>query len=189
MKKSIICIIFIIFATSVFGQDVSEGLKTQIKTFKNKGRFNVKYDKFEDKTTVVYQGNVLNGTMSFMASGVMIQLHAAYGLRTNGEKPFKGFLLFFKTFGSNFAFLKNQTLFILADDKRIEMGEGSRDSNIGRGLFGETRINEIVAWEISEEQLEILGNAKSLEIKLGGKEFKIKDDDKEAFLNLIKLSK
>jgi hypothetical protein len=187
MKILPILLIILAFSLSGFAQKTESQLKTEVKEFKNNRRYIVKYDKFTDKTTVVYQGSVLGSTMSYVASGTMIQLHAAYGFRA-GDKPYEGYILYFKSSGKNWSFLKDQSLYVLADDKRIEMGDGKRDSDINRGIFGEYRTSEFLGFEMSKEQLAELGNAKNLEIKLGGREFKIKDDDKQAFLNLIKLS-
>lgn len=182
-----ICIIGL--SMSAFAQKSEETLKKEAKGFKNSKRYIVKYDKFTDKTTVIYSGSLLNSTLSYMSSGTMMNINVAYEFKSQTSKnPIDKFVLFFRSSGKNWSFLKDRSLYVLADENRIEMGNGSHDSDIGRSLFGDVRTNEILAFEITKNQLSEFGNAKTLEIKLGGREFKIKDEDKTAFLNTIKLS-
>lgn len=183
-----IFLLILIFTFPLFAQKSEAELKSQVKTFKHNRQYIVKYDKFTDVTSVMYMGSILNSTFSYMASGTMIQIGVIYDSKPINGKTENQFTLYFRATGKNWAFLKDTSLYALADEKRFELGEGNRDSDIGRSISG-MQTKELLTFPMTTELLSNLANAKSLEIKIGGKEFKVKDDDKEAFLNILKLPK
>lgn len=184
MKKTII---FIIFALSIYGQDATE-LKNKVKTLKNNRQYSVKYDKFTDKTSVVFRGQILNSTMSYVASGTMIQLNLGFAfespqLKTNIDDYF----LFFTATGKDWSFLKTDAVYFLLDGERLQLENGERDSEIKKSVLEGYKTSETLAFQFDRKTLEKLAKAQKLEIKIGKVEAEIKETDKRAFQNMLDL--
>lgn len=180
--------ICIILATSAFGQDATETLKNKVKTFKNNRQYSVKYDKFTDKTSVVFRGQILNSTMSYVASGTMIQLNLGLAFESPTLKQdIDEYFLFFTATGKNWSFLKTDTVYLLFDGERLQLENGERDSEIKRSILDGYKTSETLAFPIDRKTLDKLSQAKKLEIKIGKIEAEIKDTDKKAFQNMLDL--
>jgi hypothetical protein len=202
MKKFVFVIIFVISLASLsFGQvgkeKSVEDLKAQVKTFKNKRGFVVEYDRFEDVTSVYYNGFELMGFGESVA-GILsqgskseeppsLELKAGFAFKTNKlTTNVEKIYLAFTSSDTEWRFLKNRELIAIADNERIRFGEGDRDSDvkIGTGFA----LRESLAFTLTREELRKISNAKSLEIKIGGREQTLKDKHKQMLKDMLALA-
>lgn len=184
-------ILILIFSFSAFGQKDAADLKKQVKTFKdtNDSRYQIKYDKFEDKTSVLYYGDALNSGLNFTLTGTSIQLYATFIFPGSKlENSIDEFNLLFRASGKEWQFLRNQHLYVIADEQRFDLGEGFRDSEITTRLFFRgLQTVEVLSFKVSREQFEKIAAAKLVELKVGERVFKLKDSVQKGFSNILAL--
>lgn len=188
MKISITIALTLIFALSAFGQKSVADMKAQLKTFKetNDRQYKISYDKFTDKTRVLFQGPVVS--QSFLP-GRMLQLLGAFVFEGENLKvPVTDFALMFQSTGKDWDFLRNRELFVIADGERMALGEGLRDGDIKRTFLSGYQTSEVLGFRLTREQLEKMANAKELEMKVGERQFKLGNGGKRGFANLLALS-
>jgi hypothetical protein len=194
MKKlSVIVLVIICCFFGVMGQTKAKtnaDMETQIKTFKKKKYYKVSYDKFTDKTNVIWLGTMLSGTGEYISTGAMWSMKVGF---TFDKQSFTAspslFILVFDIKAKDWKAGKNQQLYVLADTERFDLGEGERDSNISRSFMGEVMTNESLVYLVSADKFEKIVVAKKVEIKIAGHEFKVKDDALTQMKDLINLSK
>lgn len=158
-----------------------QDLESKIKTFRNNKRFSVKYDKFRDDTHLSVGPFFVGGTKAYIGRGFQLEMSAHIFLQ---KKPAKDVYLQFTAKGRNWTFLKNSEMFVLVDGERMQYGEGDLDSEIRRG-----GVRESVVFQIPADQFLKLSQATSAELKIGNVELTLKDEHKEAFRDLLSLSK
>jgi hypothetical protein len=192
MKLALLIVLTLILALTASGQSKSvDDIKAQAKAFKNANarRYKISYDKFESKTSVLYLGDVLNSTINYMSTGGMIDILAAFSFEDDKlSKSADEFVLAFNAEGKDWQFLRNQHLFVIADGERMDLGEGEIESDVNRKLFGGYQTTELLSFNVSRNQFEKLANAKSLELKVINREFKIKPSTQMGFKNILALS-
>lgn len=193
MKHIFSILLILVFAFSAFGQKTVDELKTQAKPFKNSKRYSIQYDKFEDRTLVNCVGfNLISnmaGAMSIIAGGVGAQptmMFLGSGFMFSGNKleaePDEYFLIFNYS-GAQWQFLRTSKLIALADDERIQFGDGEAIRDVKRG-----GVSELIAFKATKEQMQKLVLAKNLEIKVGNYATPLKDEYKEMFSNVLDLA-
>jgi len=166
----------------VFALQQDDALTQRIKTFRNNKRFSVKYDKFRDETILKVGPFFVGGTKAYIMSGRQLEMSAAF-VKSPGKMVTTIYLLF-KSKSSDWTFLKSRGLYVLADGERLSFGEGDRDSRIrGPG------VSETLVFDIPIEAFSRISKANSSELKIGPLELTLKDEHKEAFRDLVSLSR
>jgi hypothetical protein len=176
-----------------------EDLKQQTKSFKDRRKYEIRYDKFEDQTLVRFSGNnlvtsgeqfgaMLAGAMGGRSSlSVVPILLLGAGFVFTGDtlkQSPKDYIIYFDYSGESWAFLKNSNLIFLVDDERIQFGEGQVDRTIKK----QGGVNEIVGFRASKDDLLKIGNGKSVELKIGSLTRKLKPAQAQMFSNVVKLA-
>jgi hypothetical protein len=175
-----------------------EDLKRQTKGFKDRRKYEVSYDKFEDQTLVRFSGNnlvtsgeqfgaMLAGAMGGRSSPSVVPiLLLGAGFVFTGdvlkESP-KDYLIYFDYSGESWAFIKNSKLIFLVDDERIQFDEGQVDRTIKK----QGGVREIIGFKASKDDLLKIGNGKSVELKIGSLARKLKPEQAQMFSNVVKL--
>lgn len=155
-------------------------LKVKIKSFKNHKRFSVGYDKFKDQTTVtagsfpVFQteGKQSDSTFSVYARFI------SPGTET--------FYLGIDCIGRRWQFLETAKIYLLIDGERLSY-DTMRGSNIGDHKRDFYITREWLVVSMNADSFHKLANGKSVEIKAGNFQTKLKDEHLLAFRNLLSL--
>lgn len=140
--------------------------------FFNRARFETKYDKFKDETTVQFKRLPLTGTGRRLMSGETLYLIGAFRfkgqtLAASVNVAYLGFI----SESENWLYLRDRDLIALIDGERLVLGSAERDSDVGLG-----RVSEVLVFEIPHETLLRLANGTQVEMQLGLREFKLKDN-------------
>lgn len=184
-RKTFSALLFLLLLTSPL---YAQGIKQKIKTFRNSKRFLVKYDKFKDRTWVQCwfatgskRGGSLSGAVSFQ-----------------GEQQPKGNAAYFFILGSysrdwRYHDDDARQLYAIIDGERLRLGIGDRDGDVmSSGVFSSlsgVTVHEQITFTLDAEMFARLATSKSVELKIGPIEFKLKDEHQEAFRDLISLTK
>jgi len=190
-------LVTLLLSSSVFGQLSVEQLQARLKEQKIKD-IGVKYDKFKDQTTVFGKGYNLIGGMEGGAAIVFGGQKAAIVLTVQPVLVFKGATLdktpefvnlVFASSSKDWLYLKgDRTVYMLYDDKRIELKTIDWDGDVNTGWASrDTPISEYLAYKISLSDLAAIASAKSVEIKLGEKPRKFKSELLERFGSFVRL--
>lgn len=182
LKSLAALIVLLLMAASPAAQDK---IKQKVKTFRNSKRFSVNYDKFKDQTWVTVwfatgnsRGGLLRGAISFKGE-------------TPKDKPDYFFL--FELSGSDWRYLSEESrkLYAIIDGERMELGTSEHSGKVAAlGIVIRTvGVNERLAFPLDAETFSKLANSKSVELKIGSMEFRLKEEHQEAFRDLISLSK
>ncbi len=143
----------------------------------------ISYDRFKDKTTITTKPhNLIGSTEGAMANvahgmlgpgagaGQMILMmtvgyqFAGASLDATGDR----FAIVFRSDSHNWVYAKgDQNLYILYDNKRLELHPLSGDSDIVAGLFYDVTVTETLGFKISREKLAEIAAATKVEMKLG----------------------
>ncbi len=205
MKKLLLITLLVsCFSVLAFAQAESltsktvEELKQQAKTFKDRRKYEIRYDKFEDQTLVRFSGNnlvtsgeqfgamlgtAMRGSSSLSSIPILL-LGAGFVFTGDAlkEAP-KDYLIYFDYSGESWAFIKNSKLIFLVDDERIQFGEGQVDGTIKK----QGGVREIIGFKASKDDLLKIGNGKSVELKIGSLARKLKPEQAQMFSNVVKL--
>ncbi len=204
MKKLLmITLLTFSFSTLISAQSGSttsktvEELKQQTKSFKDRRKYEIRYDKFEDLTLARFSGNNLVtsgeqfGAMLGKAMGgssdprgipvLLLGAGFVFSGDTLKEAP-KDYLIYFDYSGESWAFLKSSKLIFLVDGERIQFGDGEVDRTIKR-----QGVTEIIGFKASKEDLLKIGNGKSVELKIGSLARELKPEQAQMFSNIVKL--
>jgi hypothetical protein len=184
MKK--LLLLTLLLSSSMFGQLSVEQLQARIKEQKAKDIV-VMYDKFKDQTTIYGKPYNLIGGMEGGAAIVFGGQKTAIVLTAQPVWIFKGrsldktpeaVNLVFASSSKDWLYLKgDRTVYVLYDDKRIELKAIDWDGDVNSGWTSrDTPISEYLAYQISLNDLEAISSAKSVEIKLGEKPRKFKPE-------------
>lgn len=198
--KNLLSLIFIfVLSAAAFGQAAPLAEKTvkqlqqQSKPFKNKNRYLVLYDKFEDRTTVRCVGfNLISnmaGALAIVAGGSGTQppmIFLGAGFMFSGDtlkESVTDYFIIFDYSGEEWKFLKTSKLIALVDGgERIQFGEGEAVRDVERG-----GVTERIGFKVSKEQLQKLSQAKTVEIKIGNYATPLKQEYLNMFGNILKL--
>lgn len=182
----------LVFSLSAFGQSKDfSTLKREAKTFKKSKIYAVGYEKFKDFTLVSFNGATIKSDKGFaFGNGAIITFGVDFVFRgqvlkeTNNE-----FAWNFYAYGQGgWSFLKDRSLYILADGERFELNEGLRDGSVSQGILGTVTTQEKLSFIINRQDLEKFANAKSLEIKLSNSPIKIKTEHQQILKDILQIS-
>jgi hypothetical protein len=165
-------------------QEKSDQFKQQISGFRNKSRFTVKYDKFNDLTSVTAGPFFVGNSKGHLRSAVEVSMSARFeyqGVTLNA--PPKDFYLIFHARGIEWEFLTSRHLVILADGERIDLGEGEHDGDVRRG-----GVSEVLIYELAADTFQKIAKARTVDLKIGRFEMSLKDEHSEAFRDLLSLA-
>jgi hypothetical protein len=146
----------------------------------SRARFETSYDKFKDETTVKFKRLPLTGGMRLAMSAEMIYLMGAFQFK--GQKmsePATTAYLGFLSESKDWVFLRDQHLIVLVDGERIDLGDAERDSDIRIG-----EVKELLVFDVPAETLSKIANGDKVEMQLGSREFKLKDNARAALRDL-----
>lgn len=181
----------LMFVFTVDGQTLAE----KANAFNNKRTFHVKnykveYDKFKEKTRVYFsKTRIEEGKKSkARAGGVLLSVNFFFdgeSLKSDVDEYF----LFFEAVCREWCFLENNTLRFIADDKRINIGDGEHNGKIGNvGLLRYTLgVKESIVYKINRTDLTTIANAKMSEFQLGNYEAVLNDKHKRILKNMLAL--
>jgi len=175
----------LIFPFSALPQQDEAALKAKIKGFRNNKRFLIRYDKFTDKATVLVAPFGLSSTGEYMAGGHMLGIAASFGFEGQALKspPAAYFIVFYYT-GKNWLLLNDRTVYLIADGERFKFEDNKRESDVRRGGVSERLLVPVPAADF-----ERIANAKTVEVKVGGRAYQLKEEHLEAFRDLASLPK
>jgi hypothetical protein len=140
--------------------------------FFSRARFETKYDKFKDKTTVQFKRLPLTGTGRRVFSGETLYLIGAFQFKGQAlATPVNVAYLGFLSESENWLYLQDKHLIALIDGERVDLGIADRDSDIGLG-----KVTELLIFEIPYETLSKIANGTNVEMQLGSREFRLKDN-------------
>ncbi len=152
--------------------------------FRNQKKFTQEYDKFRDVTYWHVGSFSLSEGMSSALNGENVWMSAAFAYPgTALSTPVEKIGLIFTTSTKEWLFLNSRELFMIVDGERMSFGEGNRSSSIGHGGVFET-----LAFLIDSESFKKIGSAKKVEILVGPRQYKLKDEHLEAFRDLLSLT-
>jgi hypothetical protein len=186
-------IIFCIACLSIFGSLVqaqekkpATDLKQKIKTFKKNRRFSINYDKFKDETIVSVGPFGLSGTGRYMATGGMYLIYAKFRFTGQEIKELVDTIYLGIEFtGKDWKFLNDRRIYAIIDGERMVF-EGQRGSKVGGAI---STVQEWLVTPVDAETFEKIAKAKSVEVKVGDYEVKLKDEHLTAFRDLLSLTK
>ncbi len=191
-RREILLTFFILtLAVSSFGQTLSE----RADGFNNKRAFHkknykVEYDKFKEQTRVHFSNiRIEEGKKSKSgAGGILLGVTFFFDgeiLKTNVDDYF----LIFQAVCSNWCFLDNHDLRFIADDKKLNLGEGEHSGKVGNiGLLRyEVGTKEAIVYKINRNDLTVIADAKISEFQLGNYEAALTEKRKQMLKNMLDL--
>jgi hypothetical protein len=179
MKRAL-ALVLLLFCVAGYAQSPApsvETLKAQIKTFKNQKRYGVRYDKFTDVTTVWFRFDLNEGGRRL---GAILKF-------TGGGDATR--YVVYEDRGSDWQHLEHRRLYALIDGERVDLGLGERDSKVsGAGYYrGNVSVWESLTFPINADGFDQLAKGQSVELKIGRREIKLKDEHRQAFRDLLSL--
>ena len=171
--------LFFSCAINIAAQDSSPLTKQRVK-LKHKSRIGFKYDKFKDQTTVRVGPYFMTGGMEYAMTNSQFEMIAAFSVPGQKlVKPVGSVTLAFESKSKEWKFLNERNLYALVNGERLNLGEAVRDSDVRRG-----GVSEFLSVSVPYETFIKIANGKTVEMKLGEKEFKLKDEHLEGFRDL-----
>jgi hypothetical protein len=159
-------------------QEKSDQFKQEISGFRNKGKFSVTYDKFQDRSRVTVG--------PFAPMGPQFYLSARFTFKGQAvESDVNEFFVFFQTSGREWSLLRDRRVYLLVGNERFDLGEGRHDGNIERRGRG---VSESLIVSVPAGVFQKLGTS-SAAFKVGRHEVTLNDEHLEAFRDLYKLSR
>jgi hypothetical protein len=182
------CSVAVIFALIASGIAMAQQAATSQPTpkpikkpgFFSRARFETKYDKFKDTTTVQFKRLPLTGTGRRVFSGETLYLIGAFRFKGQAiAAPVNVAYIGFLSESENWLYLQDKHLIALIDGERLDVGIAARDSDIGLG-----KVTELLVFDISYETLLKIANGTNVEMQLGSRELKLKDNHLYALRDL-----
>ena len=149
--------------------------------FFSRARFETKYDKFKDQTTVRFKRVPITGTTRRVFAGETLYLVGAFAFPGSELKaPVDTAYLGFLSESKDWIYLRDQHLIALVDGQRVDLGTAETgDSDVRLG-----GVTELLAFRVSHEMLLKVANGSKVEMQLGSREFKLKDNHLYALQDL-----
>jgi hypothetical protein len=131
--------------------------------YQNNQIFEVKYNKFNDVTSVSF--NIFAGDLFAVDTNKSMHFSLSYFFTSNEftSTPEK-FNFAVHSSSKDWRFLRTTNLIFIVDGKRVDIGSGERNSSISD--YG--GVMEHLYYELSREDLILIGNAKFVELQVGG---------------------
>jgi hypothetical protein len=194
MKIFTPAIILLLLGISVIAQDKNQKtLENEIKKVKNKPAWVIKYDKFDDITSVYLGGYNITKNTGGIIKGIDGRRNEMFiGFTFSGETLKESP----KEFVVSFALYTNQTypnnertnmisdLKLLVDKERVTFDSLGVDSILSKLLGGTTTSK----FKVSRDKYEKISKASSISIKLGSIESEMNQKQIELFSQVLELS-
>lgn len=101
----------------------------------------MRYDRFKDQTTVTVGPYFLSSGMDLVMTNSRFELMASFTY--DGQKlqrPVERAIIGFLSSSKDWKFLKDQSVYVLADDQRFDLGSAERDSDLRIGRVSEMLV-------------------------------------------------
>lgn len=147
---------------------------------KHKSRISMDYDKFKDETTVTVGPYFLSSGLDLVMTNSQFEILGMFIF--TGQKlaaPIDVLTIAFISSSKDWQFLNDQDLYVLVDGERLNLGKARRNSNVKLG-----RVKEMLAVDVGFDVFSSIANGTKVEMKLGPKELKLKDEHLEGFRDL-----
>jgi hypothetical protein len=189
MKIFTATILLLFLGISVIGQDKNrKTLENEIKKIKVKPAWGIKYDKFDDITSVYLGGWDIGRSVSLRRCDVFIGF--AFPGETLKESP-KEFVIVFTMFPSPLRY-ENRIIFselkFLADKDRFTFASSGRDRIMSELLTGGATEPITSKFKISRSEYESISKASSISLRLDSSEIELNQKQIALFSEVLKLS-
>lgn len=182
LKLTIATLFLLPLVALVQNAPTAEQMKATAKKFKSWRHFEVKYDKFKDRTSV--KAGPFSTDTSFRSLDSGPGVTASFIFKGDSlSESVDAYLLTFALTSRRWRFLNDPELYIIADGERLFTGTALHD-----GRVNYNSVSEVVTVEVSGEVFRKVANARAVEMKMGSNEFKLKDKPLRAFRDLVSLA-
>jgi hypothetical protein len=175
-----IILLCVTFAAQTIGTCQSIDPPPSKLKLKHKSRVAMRYDRFKDLTTVTVGPYFLSSGMDLVMTNSRFELLASFTY--NGQKlqrPVERATIGFLSSSKDWKFLRDQSVYVLADGQRFDLGSAERDSDLRTG-----GVSEILVVNVPFETFAKIANSTKVEMRFGSKEIKLKDEHLEGFRDL-----
>lgn len=170
MKFIRLALVICLLTTTALAQEIK--LPPRGK-YKHDKKIFSQYDKFKDKTTV--------SLAHLRLSSVSLGIAATFSHQGTDVKTPDDVALWFYSYSSQWRFLRNRSLMVIADGERLDLGGAARvDSKVNSGRFSGVTVSETLGALVPLDKFLKIANAKSVEMQLGNAEFQLAPDHLEA---------
>ena len=149
-------------------------IEKQIATLQEPKSYVVGYDKFKETSSIgvwidVGWKNRILGVSSMR--WLISSRYAGEGLTDQRS----GMIFCIRTGSPSWRFLKNSNLIMLIDGEKDDFGEGRRDGTVNSSRYG-SLVTEISCWELTDDRLKALAEAKRIESQYGPVEGVVREE-------------
>lgn len=176
-------IVTLLLATSAFAQSIQE----RITKLENPKDVMMVYDKFKDLTTVKSKQFVSKALKTSHTKSSSIGVIGAFqfpGEAMTGEADY--IWLYFDTSNYDWTYLDNHNLIVIADNIRVDVGDGIREAPVGSAGIG--LVSEKLSYKLTRSDYAKIVNARTVEIQLGPFEGTIEKSGIAKLRNILFLS-
>mgnify|MGYP001566628869 CR=1 FL=1 len=154
--KSLIIALFLLISSLSFPV-FAQSLADKIKQLPTSEHFHLKYDKFKDISTLIYQLPAQHNSFNLEIFGAAI---------FTGEDKINNpvFYLFVRSRSNSWRFLRSHQLFILADQQRLVFADGKHEGVINTNSYSRrVTVTEQTTFLIDRDVIEKLGRSLNIE--------------------------
>lgn len=179
---------FTIAAQHAEAQDAPPTLSEGTIRLSSQQKYRLHYDKFKDETTIVSElASILNTKGKKDIFGPSVYVAVTFpGKRPKGNAVF---WLIFSDQGREWRYLKSHGLLLLADGKKIDLGNGKHDGDVSSGRYAGVSVSERIMFQIPIEDVRTVIGAKVVDFQLGTTEGSLHGKTIEAFRDLMTIEK
>ena len=185
LKRTSLILVFLLTLVSLAFAQSSESKRK----FKHRGKIETKYDKFKDQTTVRLNPYYVQGTAPKLDPTAGIEITASFvyaGQKLNAPPDIVSFGIVSAS-ADAFKYEQDRGLIALVDGERIDLGQMEREDASYKKypyVISNRYYVETLSAPIKYELFLKIANAKIVEMQIGKKEFKLKDEHLEALRDL-----
>lgn len=175
--KKLLPLILIAFSISAFGQTKPKMIRVEGPPPKPVAS----YDKFNDRTTVEsaeLRPEITNDYAILLPrfSAQITLVYAGQQMRRDQDDA----LLVIRTASKDWMFLRNNDAIIIADNRKIYLGQASRSGRVFTG-----GVSESLGYRLNIADMTALAKASSVELQVGIVQAKVKDADLVVFKDIL----
>lgn len=146
-------------------------------------RISQKYDKFKDTTRVTLKLYNVGGSSDSAFYGGRLSMAASFVFRGQQlQAAPEDVVMSFTSTSQEWQYLYSRDLYAIVDGERMSLGTAERFSEVGRGT-----VQEELVLLIPLDTFARIANATTVEMKLGRKEFALKEEHLKRFRDLFAL--
>src|SRR5262249_50987036 len=149
------------FAALAFGVGQSVEPPPSKLKLKHKSRIAMRYDRFKDQTTVTVGPYFLSNGMDLVMTNSRFELMASFSCNSRTlQEPVKRATIGFLSSSKDWKFLNDQSVYVLADGQRFDLGLAQRDSDLRMG-----GVSEILAVDVPYKTFAKIANSSKVEMR------------------------